>query len=162
MVTTSKANPTTFTTPTDREVVITRTFDAPRRFVFEAHTKPEHVRQWMLGPDGWTMPVCEIDLRAGGTWHFVWRKSDGAELDMRGSYRDVVPPERIVSTESWGGPWPETVNTTVLTEENGRTKMTLTILYPSKEARDAALQTGMKDGATQSYDRLDEYIRSRA
>jgi uncharacterized protein YndB with AHSA1/START domain len=74
----------------------------------------------------------------------------------------VVPPERIVSTESWGGPWPETGNTTVLTEENGRTKMTLTILYPSKEARDAALQTGMKDGATQSYDRLDEYIRSRA
>src|SRR5207237_4356830 len=73
-----------FTTPTDREIVMTRVFDAPRRLVFEAWTKPEHLPRWLLGPEGWTMPVCEADLRPGGEWHFVWRKSDGTEVGMRG------------------------------------------------------------------------------
>ena len=108
------------------------------------------------------MPVCEIDLRPGGAWHYVWPRSDGTEMEMRGAYREIVPPERLVSTESWGANWPETLNTLLLSEENGKTTMTQTILYPSKEARDAALQTGMKDGAAQSYDRLEEYLRTVA
>ena len=111
MAATNKAGATTFTTPSDREIVMTRVFDAPRRLVLEAWTSPEHLPHWMTGPPGWTMPVCEIDLRPGGAWRFVWRKADGTEMEMRGVYREVVPPERLVSTESWGGDWPETLNT---------------------------------------------------
>ena len=162
MTATSSDRTTTFTTPSDREVVATRVFDAPRQLVWEAHTRPEHVSQWLLGPDGWTMPVCEIDLRPGGAWRFVWRRSDGAEMEMRGEYREVVPPERLVNTESWGGDWPETLNTLILSEEGGKTRMTSTTLYPSKEARDAALKTGMKEGMSLSFDHLDEYLRTRA
>jgi uncharacterized protein YndB with AHSA1/START domain len=153
---------TELTTPSDREIVVTRVVDAPRRLVFAAFTDPEHVPQWMLGPGGWTMPVCEIDLRPGGAWHFGWRGADGAELDMRGEYREVVPPERVVNTESWGGDWPDTVNTLVLSEEDGKTTISQRVLYPSKEARDAALRTGMKDGMAVSFDRLAEHLRTRA
>jgi uncharacterized protein YndB with AHSA1/START domain len=148
--------------PSDREVAITRTFDAPRKLVWEAWTNPKHVPHWLLGPPGWTMPVCEIDLRAGGGWHFVWRKSDGSEMGMRGSYTEVVPLDKLVSTESWGAEWPETTNTVVLVEKNGKTTVTQTILYPSKAARDAALKTGMKDGSTQSHDRLEAYLKQIA
>ena len=162
MPTTSSPGTTTFSTPSDREIAATRVFDAPRRLVFEAHTNPKHIPNWMLGPDGWTMPVCEVDLRPGGTWHFVWRKSDGSEMEMRGTYKEVVPPEKLVSTESWGAEWPETINTLTLTEENGRTTIRSTVLYPSKEARDAALKTGMKEGMTQSFNRLAEYLQSLA
>jgi len=151
-----------FTTPSDREIVMTRVVDAPRRLVFEAWTRPEHVPHWMLGPEGWSMPVCEIDLRPGGSWHFVWRRADGTEMSMRGEYREVKPPERLVSTESWGGDWPETINTLVLTEKDGRTTISQTVLYPSLEARDAALKTGMKDGVVQSYDRLAAYVGKMA
>ena len=150
------------TTPTEREIVMTRAFDAPRRLVFEAWTNPEHLPHWMLGPEGWTMPVCEIDLRPGGAWHFVWRRANGTEMAMSGMYKEVTPPERLVSTESWGGNWAETLNTLTLSEENGKTTITNTILYPSKEARDAALKTGMKEGASQGFDRLDEYLRTMA
>lgn len=153
---------TTFTTPTDRGIVATRVFDAPRRLVWDAWTSPKHVPHWMLGPEGWSMPVCEIDLRPGGAWRFVWRMSDGAAMEMRGAYREIVPPERLVSTESWGGDWPETLNTLVLTEEDGKTTTVCTVLYPSKEARDKALGTGMKEGWSQSYDRLEKYLRSRS
>ena len=162
MAAANKAGATTFTTPSDREIVMTRVFDAPRRLVWEAWTNPEHLPHWMLGPDGWTMPVCEIDLRPGGSWHFLWRRADGTEMGMRGLYKEVVPPERLVSTESWGGDWPETINTLTLTEEGGRTTVTQRVLYPSKEARDAALQTGMKDGVAASFDRLAAYLRTRA
>jgi uncharacterized protein YndB with AHSA1/START domain len=162
VATANKVGTTTLTTPSDREVVITRVVDAPRRLVWEAWTNPEHVPHWLLGPEGWTMPVCEIDLRRGGGWHFVWRKTDGTEMAMRGAYREVAPPERLVSTESWGPDWPETLNTLILSEEDGKTTITQTILYASKEARDAALKTGMKDGMDQSFDRLDEYVRTMA
>lgn len=148
----------TVTSPSDREVVITRAFNAPRRLVFDAMTKPEHLPHWMLGPEGWTMPVCEIDLRPGGAWCYTWRHSNGREMEMHGIYREIVPPERVVSTEFWGAEWPETVNTIVLTEENGRTTMTLTILYASKEVRDAALGTGMTKGVEMSYARLDQRL----
>jgi uncharacterized protein YndB with AHSA1/START domain len=162
MTTANEIGATTFTTPSDREVVMTREVDAPRELVFDAWTKPEHVQQWMLGPSGWTMPVCEIDLRPGGAWHFVWGRADGTEMEMRGEYREVTPPERLVSTESWGGDWPETINTVTLSEEDGKTTITQTVLYPSKEARDAALATGMKEGASVSFDRLAEHLRAMA
>jgi uncharacterized protein YndB with AHSA1/START domain len=162
VATTSSGNATTFTTPSDREIAVTRVFDAPRQLVFEAHTKPEHLQNWMLGPDGWTMPVCEIDLRPGGAWHFVWRSADGSEMEMRGVYKEVVPPEKVVSTESWGGDWPETINTLTLSERDGKTTLTITILYPSKEARDAVLNTGMRDGMAQTFERLAEYLHSVA
>jgi uncharacterized protein YndB with AHSA1/START domain len=159
---TDSVGETTITTPSDRGVVMARTFEAPRTLVWDAYTKPEHVQRWLLGPEGWTMPICEIDLRPGGEWHFLWRRPDGDELEMRGVYREIVPPERLVNTESWGGEWPETENTVQLFEVNGATTVTTTILYPSKEARDAAIATGMADGAERSYGLLDEYLRTLA
>lgn len=148
------------TTPSELEIVMTRIFDAPRALLFEAWTNPRHLPRWMLGPDGWAMTVCEIDLRPGGSWKFTWRKSDGTEMTIHGVYREIVPPERLISTESWGGNWPDTLNTLILSEAAGKTTMTNTILYPSKEARDAALKSGMKNGASMSFDRLAEYIAS--
>ena len=149
---------TTYATPNDRELVVTRGVDAPRRLAFDAWTNPKHVPQWMLGPPGWTMPVCEIDLRPGGRWRFVWRRGDGTEMPMGGAYLEVVPPERLVWTESWGPEWPETVNTLVFAEAAGRTTLALTIRYPSKQARDAALRTGMKEGLDQSFARFDALL----
>jgi uncharacterized protein YndB with AHSA1/START domain len=160
MITAARTGVTTYTTPSDREVVITRVVSAPRRVVFEAFTNTRHVPNWLIGPEGWTMPVCEIDLRPGGTWRYVYRKNDGSEMTMQGSYREVVPPERLVSTESWGPEWPETVNTMVLTEAGGLTTITIAVLYPSKEARDAALKTGMKTGMDQSFARLDGFLET--
>ena len=153
---------TNFAIHTDMEVVFTRVVNAPRRVVFDAWTNPKHVPRWMLGPEGWTMPVCEIDLRVGAAWRFVWRKSDGMEMAMTGTYREVTPPERLVSTERWGPDWPETVNAVVLTEAAGQTTITLTITYPTKEARDAALATGMKEGMDPSYARLDSLLATLA
>lgn len=156
----ANTNATTVTMLSDLEVAITRVVNAPRRLVFAAYTSPEHVPNWMLGPEGWSMPVCEIDLRPGGAWRFVWRRSDGSEMEMHGVYQEVVPPERLVSTEAWGGDWPETTNTVIFAEEAGGTKITHQIRYPSREARDAALQTGMREGMEQSYRRLDTYLAS--
>jgi uncharacterized protein YndB with AHSA1/START domain len=153
---------TTLTTPSDREIIVTRVVAAPRRLVFEAFTNPEHLPHWMLGPDGWTMPVCEIDLRPGGAWHFVWRSADGTEMSMRGLYKEVVPPERLVSTESWGEQWPETLNTLLLSEQDGKTTISQQVRYASKAARDAALKTGMLEGMTTSYNRLAEYLATLA
>jgi uncharacterized protein YndB with AHSA1/START domain len=153
---------TTLTTPTDCEVVMTRVFDAPRTLVWDSWTSPEHLPQWLLGPEGWTMPVCEVDLRADGLWRMVWRGSDGTEMEMTGVHREVTPPERLVRTESWGGDWPETLQTLTLTEQDGKTEVSIHALYPSKEARDAALATGMKDGADVSFARLDAFLRTVA
>ena len=158
----AKTGTTTFTTPSDREVAATRVFDAPRRLVWKAHTDPKHVPKWLTGLDGWSMPVCEIDLRPGGEWRFVWRKTDGTEMSMRGTYNDVTPVERLVNTERWGPEWPETLNTTLFTEKGGKTTLVCTVLYPSKEARDAAMETGAKDGWSKSYDQLDEHLVSMA
>ncbi|HSL69775.1 MAG TPA: SRPBCC family protein [Longimicrobiales bacterium] len=158
MITTARTGVTIFATPTDREVVITRVVAAPRELVFDVHTRPEHLRRW-LGPDGWSMPVCEVDLRPGGAYRYVWRKPSGTEITITGVVREVTRPERFVMTEVWGPEWPETVNTTVFTESAGRTTITLTITYASREARDAALETGMKDGSEQSYGRLDKLLQ---
>ena len=108
------------------------------------------------------MPVCEIDLRPGGAWHFVWCHADGNEMEMRGEYREVSAAEWLVSTESWGGDWPETLNTLILSEEDGKTTATQRVPDPSKEARDAALRTGMKEGMALSFNRLAEHLRTMA
>lgn len=158
MTTASDAGTTTFATPSDLEVSATRVFDAPRELIFDAWTNPEHLPNWMTGPEGWSMPVCEIDLRVGGAWRFVWRRDDGSEMAMHGVYREIAPPARLVATENWGGDWPETVNTLVLTEEGGRTTVTQTTLFPSIETRDAALETGIKTGMTLSFNRLAAYL----
>jgi uncharacterized protein YndB with AHSA1/START domain len=149
---------TTYATPSDREIVVTRVVNAPRRLVFAAWTEPRHLQRWLTGPDGWSMPICEIDLRPGGRWRYVYRKASGTEMTLTGSVREVVPPERLVTTESWGPEWPETVNTLALTESGGFTTITLTIAYPSKEARDAALGTGAMDGMNRSFERLDDLL----
>jgi uncharacterized protein YndB with AHSA1/START domain len=159
---TGRTGVTTYETPNDLEVVITRVVAAPRRAVFDAFTVPARIRQWLLGPPGWTMPVCELDLRVGGKWRYVWRKSDGVEMAMSGTVKEVRAPERVVTTERWGPEWPETINTLALTESGGKTTIKMTIHYPSKEARDAALATGMKDGMDMSFAGLDELLRKSA
>jgi uncharacterized protein YndB with AHSA1/START domain len=158
MMITPRTGVTSFDTPNDTEIVITRVVKAPRRLVFQAHTVPKHLQQWMLGPEGWTMPVCEFEARTGGHWRYVWRKADGSEMAMGGTVTEIVPDQKIVSTERWGPEWPETINSVVFTEAGGFTTITLTVTYPSKDARDAALKTGMKDGSEQSYARLDALL----
>lgn len=161
MDTANRVSATTFTTPSDREIVVTRVVDAPRRLVFEALTDPEHVPHW-FGPRGWTLPVCQIDRRPGGAWRFVGRGPDGTKMGMRGAYQEITPPERLVSTESFDDYPGESLNTVILSEEDGKTTITVTILYPSKEVRDAVLESGMPDGASETYDRLAEYLRTMA
>lgn len=156
------SNPLKVTTPSDREILITRAFDAPRSLVFDCLSKPELVTRWLLGPPGWTMPVCEIDFRVGGRFRYVWRRANGNEMGMGGVYREIVRPERIVHTELFDEDWTggETVGTSIFTEQGARTTLTMTILYSSKEARDGALRTGMTEGMTVSYDRLEALMAS--
>jgi uncharacterized protein YndB with AHSA1/START domain len=149
------------TTRGDREIVMTRVFDAPRRLVFDALTKPELVKQWLLGPPGWSMPVCEIDLRVGGNYRYVWRRdSDGTEMGMGGVYREIVAPERVVATEKFDEAWypGEALGTTILVKQGRKTTLTQTMLYQSREARDAVLKSGMEKGVAASYDRLAEML----
>ena len=150
------------TTPTDREIVITRDFNAPRSLVWDTMTRPELLKRWLLGPPGWEMTACEDDARVGGTFRWAWRGPDGAQLAMHGVYREVAPPERVVRTESFDTGCPgqagEQLGTLVLTEKGGKTTLTLTLLYPSKEARDATIASGMERGMAAGYDRLDELL----
>ena len=150
----------TLTTPSDRELTMTRAFDAPRHLVFEALTTPALLKRWLLGPPGWTMVVCEVDLRVGGSYRYVWRKENGTEMGMRGVYREIVRPERIVNTESFDDPWypGEAVGTAVLVEHDGRTTLSTTVLYASKEARDGVLKSNMETGVAASYERLAEML----
>ena len=148
----------TVTTPSEREIVMTRTFDAPRELVFEAITKAEHMREWW-GPRGFTMLVCEIDLRPGGAYRFVQKGPDGGEYAFRGEFREIVPPERIGWTfEFEGAPGSISVDTMTLAEEDGKTTITSTSLFDSVEQRDVMLQSGMETGAGESYDRLAELL----
>jgi len=145
----------------DREIVMTRVFDAPRKLVFDAFTKPELLKQWLLGPPGWSMPVCEIDLRIGGRYRYVWRRdTDGTEMGCGGVYREIVPPERLVHTEQFDNPWypGESLITTLLDEQQGKTTLTATMLYESRAARDGILKSGMESGVAASYDRLAELL----
>jgi uncharacterized protein YndB with AHSA1/START domain len=152
------------TTRGDREIVMTRVFDAPRRLVFDALTKPELVKQWLLGPPGWSMPVCEIDLRVGGVYRYVWRHADGKEMGMGGIYREIVAPERVVASEKFDEVWypGEAVGTLVLSEQGGKTTITQTVLYQSREAQDAVLKSGMEKGVAASYDRLAEMLAQKS
>jgi len=147
-------------TPSDREIAMTRVFNAPRELVFEAMTKPELIRQWLLGPPGWTMPVCEVDLRIGGAYRYVWRNQQGADMGMGGVFREIDPPTRIVQIERFDQCWNpgEAVGTLDLIERAGKTYLTLTVLYESKDARDIALKTPMDKGISASYNRLEELL----
>jgi uncharacterized protein YndB with AHSA1/START domain len=151
------------TTPSDRELAMTRVFDAPRQLVFDAHTKPDLVRQWLLGPPGWSMPVCEMDVRVGGTYRWVWRHdTNGTEMGMGGVYREIVAPERLVTTERFDEAWypGEALNTLVLIEKGGRTTLTQTMRYESRDARDAVIKSNMEQGVAASYDRLADLLAS--
>jgi len=151
------------TTPADREIAMTRVFDAPRQLVFDAHTKPDLVRQWLLGPPGWSMPVCEMDVRVGGTYRWVWRHdTNGTEMGMGGLYREIVAPERLVTPERFDEAWypGEAINTLVLIEQGGRTTLTQTMRYESRDARDAVIQSNMEKGVAASYDRLADLLAS--
>lgn len=147
------------TTPTDREVVLTRIFDAPRNLVFDAFSKPELLKRW-FGPRGWSLTVCEVDFRVGGSWRFVLRSPDGKEMGMRGVYLEIVPPERSVHTESFDDYPGESQVTALFTEQAGKTTLTATVLYPSREVRDIVIQSGMEHGAAESYDKLAELLAS--
>ena len=147
------------TTPTDREIVMTRVFDAPRSLVFDTFTKPEVLKRW-FGPRGWSLVVCEVDLRVGGTFRFVVRGPNGKDMGMRGVYQEIVPPERSVHMESFDDYPGESQVTTLLTEQGGKTTLTAAVLYPSQELRDAVIKMGMEHGAAESYDKLAELLAS--
>lgn len=149
------------TTPSDCEVVLTRVFDAPRHLVFDAFTKPELLKRW-FGPRGWSLEICEVDLRVGGGFRFLLVGPDGMRMGMRGVYREITPPERSVHTETFDDYPGESTVTTVLVEQGGRTTLTATVLYPSKEIRDAVVLSGMEHGAAESYDKLAELLAACA
>jgi uncharacterized protein YndB with AHSA1/START domain len=144
----------------DCEIVFTRVFNAPRQLVFDAFTKPELVRRWLGGLEGWTMPVCDIDLRAGGTYRYLWRKEEGFEMGMGGVFLEIAPPDRLVSTEKFDQAWypGEGVSTVEFTEADGQTTLTQTVRYESKEARDVVLQSPMEEGVALSYNRLEDLV----
>jgi uncharacterized protein YndB with AHSA1/START domain len=161
MVGSGTVNSDTFnvTTPSDQEIVLTRLFNAPRQLVWEAMSKPEHVKEWWgrLG-EGYSVPVCEIDLRPGGRWRFVNRHPKG-EAAFHGEYREITPPSRIVFTEIFEE-FPDTVSvvTADYTEEGDKTRMTVVVRYPSREVRDGVMASGMARGAGISYDRLEDLL----
>jgi uncharacterized protein YndB with AHSA1/START domain len=153
--------------PSDREVVVTRAFNAPRALVYEAYTTPELVKRWLLGPPGWTMPVCEMDVRVGGKFRWVWRSDeDGSQFGFHGEFREVEAPARITHSEAYdpgdvGGSMDEAGEATVTVtfeEKGGVTTLTTRVDYGSKEARDAAVSTGMTDGMEMSYQKLDALL----
>lgn len=151
------------TTPSEFEIKMARRFDAPRERVWEALTKPELLQRWLLGPDGWTMPVCEFDLRPGGNYRYVWRSDkDGSEMGMGGMFREVTPPEQFVATEKFDDAWypGDALVTNVFTEEEDKSTLTFTVRYDAKETRDSVLASGMADGVAASYNRLDALLRS--
>jgi uncharacterized protein YndB with AHSA1/START domain len=157
------------TLPSDREVKVTRSFKAPRALVYQAYTQPELVRRWLLGPPGWSMPVCEMDVRVGGKYQWRWRNDqDGSEFGFSGTFREVQPPSKLVHSEAYepgtvGGSFPgnDALVTVTFTEEGGITTLTSLIDFGSKEARDGAIATGMTDGMEQSYQLLDRLLAER-
>ena len=155
--------PVDVTTPSDCEITVVRAFNAPRDLIWDCHTKPELLKRWMLGPPGWSMPVCEIDLRVGGAYRYRWRNdADGTEFGSSGVHREIVPFERIVTTESMEGFDGESINTLTFSEAGGRTLVSTNMLFPSKEIRDGAIQSGMSDGMAMGYDRLEDLLAELA
>lgn len=148
------------TLPSDREIMMTRVFDAPRDLVFEAHTSCDHMRNWW-GQRDYDISVCEIDFRPGGKWRLVQRAADGTEHGFRGEYREIQRPERIVWTFEYEGmPGHISVETMTLTEHNGKTTLTAVSRFDSVEDRDGMLQSGMEDGANETWNRLAEYLEA--
>jgi uncharacterized protein YndB with AHSA1/START domain len=156
--------------PSDREVNVTRQFNAPRELVWEAYTTPEIVERWLLGPPGWTMPVCEMDVRVGGAFRWVWRsEEDGSEFGFHGVFRVVEAPSKIVHTEIYDsgdvggsmGEAGEALVSVTLKERGGITTLTTLMDFGSEEARDAAVSTGMTDGMEMSYQLLDGVLAER-
>ena len=158
------------TLPSDREVKVVRSFRAPTALVYRAYTEPELVRRWLLGPPGWSMPICEMDVRVGGRYRWRWRNdADGSEFGFAGTFREVQPPSRLVHTEAYdpgsvgdGYPAGEALVTVTLADDGGVTTMTTLIDFGSKEGRDAAVATGMTDGMEQSYQLLDRLLTEQS
>ncbi len=149
------------TAPSDREVAMSRVFDAPRELLVEAWTKPELLKRWLYGPEDWRLTVCEIDLRVGGALRFEWHHQNGKFMGMSGVYREIAPPDRLVWTEIFDDDWTggETLVTMTFVERAGKTTATQTVLYASRAARDGALKTAMATGMDQGYDRLAELLK---
>ena len=149
------------TTPSDRELAMTRVFDAPRELVFEAYTTPALLKRWLGVHNNWVLAVCEIDLRPGGKYRYVWRGPDRAEMGMGGTFREVKAPERIVATEKFDDPWysGEAESTLTLTEQQGKTTLILSVRYESQAARDQVLQSPMDQGVAVGFDTLAEVLK---
>jgi uncharacterized protein YndB with AHSA1/START domain len=153
----------TVTTPSDREIAMSRVFDAPRNLVFDAYTKPELVKRWLGVFGGWTFRVCEIDLKVGGAYRYLWDGPEGATLGIRGRFLEIARNERIVCTEQFDAPFDagEATDTVTFVEHAGKTTLTIHVLSPSKEVRDGMLKSGMADGVTASFDNLSEILAER-
>jgi uncharacterized protein YndB with AHSA1/START domain len=151
------------TTPSDRELAMTRSFNAPRSLVWDAWTKPELLKQWLGVRGGWTFAVCEVDLKVGGKYRYVWRGPTGTEMGMGGVFREVAKRERMVATEKFDQSWydGDALDTTTFLESGGKTTVTTTVQYASKAVRDAVLKSPMDKGVAESYDKLDELLASR-
>jgi uncharacterized protein YndB with AHSA1/START domain len=147
----------TVTTPSDREIALSRVFDAPRHLVFDAYTRPELVRRWLGVFGGWTFRVCEIDLQVGGKYRYLWDGPEGATLGIRGAFMEIARNERIVCTERFDPPFDQgdAIDTVTFVERAGKTTLTITVLAPSKAVRDGILESGMADGVTASFDNLE-------
>ena len=148
-------------TPSDHEIQVMRDFDAPRQLVYDAFTKPALLRRWLLGPPGWVMPLCEIDLRVGGDYRYVWRsEKDGSQMAVGGVFREIISCERLVATEQFDDAWypGAALATTLFDEIRATTRTTVTILYASKAARDTARRSGMERGMSAGYDRLEKLL----
>jgi uncharacterized protein YndB with AHSA1/START domain len=162
----SARNTLTVTTPNDLEIVVTREFDAPRKLVWDAMSNPAMIRQWLYGPPGWEMTVCDDDLRVGGGFRWAWRGPEGLEMSMHGSYKEVSPPSKVVRNEIFemgeGPPMGEQLATLELADRGNRTALTITLRYDSKAARDGAIASGMEHGMAASYDHLEELLASGA
>ncbi len=147
----------TVSIPADTDILLTRVFDAPRHLVWLCITEPALMRQW-YGPRGHEMVLSEIDLRVGGAWRSVSRGPGGRDVGFRGVYKEIMPPSRLVSTESFDDFPGDALVTITLTENAGKTTFNLLVSYPTKEIRDIVLATGMEHGAAESYDKLNELV----
>lgn len=162
MAAANKTGTLSVTLPSDREIRLTRVFNAPRKLVFEAMSKPEHVARWW-GPREYTTTVSNMDFRVGGAWRFVQRAADGSVFGFRGEYREIVPPERVVQTFEWEGMLGHiSVDTMTLDERDRKTTLTTTSVFTSVEDRDGMLQSGMEKGVSETYDRLEEFVQTLA
>jgi uncharacterized protein YndB with AHSA1/START domain len=150
------------TTPSDLEIRIRRVFNAPRQMVFDAYTKPELLTRWMGKHNNSTFPVCEVDLRTGGSYRYVWKHPTGWEMGMGGTFLEVTPPRRLVTTEKFDQPWYEgsCIGTVEFDEKDGMTTLTMTLRYDTKDARDSVLRSPMAVGMGHGFEMLDELLAS--